>query len=198
MQMHRLFIAIPVPDGVKTELEKVQAELRGAISAGGVRWTKREQFHLTLRFLGDVAADRVEALARAVREVCDVFPPLRLRAERIGFFPDLRFPRVVWAWVHDEQELLPKLQEAIEAAAKDFTAEPAEKKFTGHITLARIKSLPRPQAELLAKMALGMTDRFFGEWTAGQVEIIRSELGPGGPRYTTVSVVPLGGDGVVE
>src|SRR5436853_393662 len=102
MENYRLFIAMTVPDAVKAEIEKAQAELRAALP-GVVRWTKRGQFHLTLRFLGNVPADRVELLTRAVRDVCAGFAALRLRAERIGCFPDLRFPRVIWAWVHDEK-----------------------------------------------------------------------------------------------
>src|SRR4051812_7451283 len=103
-ELFRLFIAISVPDAVKTEMEQAQAELRRALPEGCVRWTRREQFHLTLKFLGSVEAQRVAALADAIRGACQGFTPLRLRAERIGCFPDLRFPRVVWAWVHDRQE----------------------------------------------------------------------------------------------
>jgi len=187
----RLFVAISLPENVKDEIEKAQKELRTALPGEFVRWTKREQFHLTLKFLGNVAESRVAELIDAVRVACLGFAALQLRAERIGFFPDMRFPRVAWAWVHDGKDVLPRLQQAIEANVKNFSLEKSEQKFTGHVTLGRIQSIHRRQAEILAKQALNMADRFFGEWMADKVELIRSELLPGGSRYTTLAAIPL-------
>ena len=189
----RLFIAISVPERVKDEMEKTQAELRAALPENAVRWMGRAQFHLTLKFLGNVEAQRVDALGDSLRRACGNFPALPLRAERIGCFPDLRYPRVIWAWVHDAGDVLPKLQLAIEGAVAGFTAEKSEEKFTGHVTLGRSKTIKRPQAEILARLAHGMTERFFGEWTADEVELIRSELSSSGARYSTVAVAPLAG-----
>jgi 2'-5' RNA ligase len=189
----RLFVAISPPEKVKDEIEKAQRQLCEAIPGKFVRWTKREQFHLTLNFLGNVAEVRLAELIEALRDACRNFSPLRLRAERIGFFPDLRFPRVVWAWAHDNQDALPRLQEAIAARVKCFTDERPEKKFTGHVTLGRFQNIKRPQAEALAKLAIGMAEKFFGEWIANDVELIRSELSSGGSRYTTLATIPFSG-----
>jgi 2'-5' RNA ligase len=187
----RLFIAISVPEGVKTEMEKAQAELRRALPEGCVRWTRREQFHLTLKFLGSVEAQRVETLAAAIRDACQDFTALRLRAERIGCFPDLRFPRVVWAWVHDRQEQLPRLQQGIETATRDFTTEAPEERFTGHVTLGRARGIKRREAGVLAKVVAGMVERAFGEWIADRIEIMRSEMSSTGARHSVLSSVLL-------
>src|SRR5262245_52579678 len=95
----RLFIAIPLPEPVRHEIETAQSELKRALPDHCVRWTRRGQFHLTLKFLGNVEAHRVDELTGNLRQVSVGFAPLRLRAERIGFFPDMRYPRVIWAWV---------------------------------------------------------------------------------------------------
>ncbi|MEY2428929.1 MAG: 2,3-cyclic 3-phosphodiesterase [Verrucomicrobiota bacterium] len=190
-ELFRLFIAISVPDAVKTEMEKAQAELRRGLPEGCVRWTRREQFHLTLKFLGNVEAQRVEALAGAIRGACQGFTALRLRAERIGCFPDLRFPRVVWAWVHDRQEQLPRLQQGIETASRDFTTEAPEERFTGHVTLGRARGIKRREAGVLAKVVAGMVETAFGEWIAAQIEIMRSEMSPKGARHSVLSTVQL-------
>ena len=188
----RLFVAVPLPEPVKDEMEKVQSELRRALPDDCVRWTRRGQFHLTLRFLGDVDAARLDALKAALQLACGAFPAIRLQSERIGFFPHLRFPKVIWAWVHDAAGQLPKLQSAIVSAVREFTREAAEGAFTGHVTLGRCQRIKRPQAEILAALAHGMTERRFGEWTAENVELIRSELLPGGPRYTVLAAAALG------
>lgn len=189
----RTFIALPIPDAVKAEIERAQDELRRALPKNCARWTKREQFHLTLRFLGNVETVRVPELADAVSAACSGFPALKLRAERIGYFPDLRFPRVVWVWVHDEADRLGALQKAVAQATANFAESHAEKDFSGHVTIARTKEIKRPQAEILAKLAHGMIGRFFGEWTADRVEIMRSELLPDGAQHSVVGAFPLSG-----
>ena len=88
----RLFLAISLPDPVKDEIEKAQRQLREAFPGKLVRWTKREQFHLTLKFLGNVRQSRVSELVSALREACMPHSELQLRAEEMGFFPDARFP----------------------------------------------------------------------------------------------------------
>ena len=190
---YRLFVAIPIPEAVKDEIERAQDELRRALGADAVRWTKRNQFHLTLKFLGDVESRRVLGVKSQLVRACAPFAPLRLRSERVGFFPDLRHPRVVWVWAHDAANELSRLQRAVEFAMTTFASVPVEGEFTGHITLGRAKQIRRPQADILARLALGMTDRFFGEWVADSVELIRSELGSDAARYTTVATVPLTG-----
>ena len=97
----QLFIAVTIPEEVKAKIAAAQAELRRVLPERVVRWIRREQFHLTLKFLGDVDAARVGALGEAIRAACRGFSPLALRAERVGFFPDLRYPRVAWVGVQD-------------------------------------------------------------------------------------------------
>ena len=189
----RLFIAIPLPEAVKTEVEKAQMELRRAVPDPCVRWTRRDQFHLTLKFLGQVTGERLDALEKALNGVCSRFPALHLRAGSLGFFPDHRLPRVIWVGVRDQRDELPVLQGAIETAVADFTQERPEARFNGHVTLGRVKGISRAQAELLAKPALALADKSLGEWTANQVELIRSELGSGGARYTTLTAFQLAG-----
>lgn len=190
-QAYRLFVALPLPEKIKDEIEKAQAELRRALSEGCIRWARRDQFHLTLKFLGNVETQRMEELTHALRRACENFSPLKLRAEQIGFFPDARRPRVIWVGVNDEQEQLPLLQRAIEISVQEFTEEKSEDKFSGHVTLGRAKKIQRREAEILAKLAADMAQRFFGEWTADKVELIRSELSSGGARYTTLAAIPL-------
>jgi RNA 2',3'-cyclic 3'-phosphodiesterase len=199
----RLFVAISLPEAVKNEMEKTQRELRAALPRGVVRWTKREQFHLTLKFLGDVAELRAAELIEALRTACRRFSALRLRAAGIGFFPDARRPRVIWAGAQDDVGALPRVQQSVEASVKDFaTEDSAERRdlppgrrrsqeFTGHVTLGRIQRFQRADAEILVKAASRAAGQFFGEWTADTVELIRSELSSGGSRYTTLAAIPL-------
>ena len=196
--VYRLFVALSVPEEVEREVHKAQEELRRAIAQARVTWTRREQFHLTLRFLGNVAAERVGALVEAVRGACSGFAPLRLRAVGVGCFPDMRAPRVVWLGVRDAQQALPQLQRAVQAASASFTSQEREERFSGHLTMGRIKGIGRVEAERLAGHARAMAERLFGEWTAEEVQIMRSELSPQGARHTVLATVPLEGDSLQQ
>jgi len=187
----RLFVAFAVPPDVKARLAIVQEELRCSLSREAVSWTRLENTHLTLRFLGNVDVNQVEALSANLANAASGFGSLRLISERLGCFPDLRYPRVLWAGVHDAEDRLADLQRRVVQAAAEFTTEPPEKSFTGHITLARIKRIKRPQAEAIAAFVNGAAVRQFGEWTADRIELLRSELRPEGSRYTTISSAAL-------
>lgn len=187
----RLFIAIAIPEPVKARLETAQTELRRVLPGASVRWARREQFHLTLKFLGEVAAARVEPLANALRNACQPFAPLRLRLEGVGGFPNLRWPRVLWAGVPDEAGRLAQLQAAVDGATRDFTNEKKEPGFAGHVTLARIRDLNRAEADALAERAAGMKQQPFGQWTVDQIKLMRSELSPQGARHTPLAIFTL-------
>jgi hypothetical protein len=88
----RLFVAIPVPAAIRDEMVRVQHELQPLAPRGVVRWTKPEQLHLTLRFLGDVSSDRVAGLQESLRTACSGTTPLPLYAQGVGFFPTARSP----------------------------------------------------------------------------------------------------------
>jgi len=188
----RLFVAIPIPEPVRDEIIRVERELQPLVPRDVARWTRPDQFHLTLRFLGDVPVDGVEDLKKSIGAVCRNARLLSLRAEGVGFFPNSGSPRVSWVGIDDGAGRLVDLQRQIEAAVRPFTAEPGEKNFMGHVTLGRVKN-PRPaDARNLATRAQSLEKRLFGEWTAHEIEIIRSELSPAGARHTLLAAFRLG------
>ena len=97
----RLFVAIPIPEPVRDEIIRVQQELQPLVPRDVARWARSDQFHLTLRFLGDVPADGVEDLKKSVGAVCRNARSLSLRAGGVGFFPNPRSPRVIWVGIDD-------------------------------------------------------------------------------------------------
>jgi RNA 2',3'-cyclic 3'-phosphodiesterase len=188
----RLFVAIALPETVRDEILRAQRELQPLVSREAARWTRPDQFHLTLRFLGNVPVEAVEELKQSIEAVCRNASPLALRAQGAGFFPNPRFARVIWVGIHSQENQLIDLQEQIETAVSPFSGEPGEKNFAGHVTLGRLKN-PRPgDVRDLAARAQMFDAQLFGSWTAQNVEIIRSELSSGGARYTLLAAFPLG------
>ena len=184
-ERYRLFIAVTVPEEVKAKMEAAQADLRRVLPDRNVRWARREQFHLTLRFLGDVEAARAERWRRRFVPRARDSGALQLRAERIGFFPDCAIRGSYGSACGTRRSSCPGCNRRWRPRRTGFTTEPKEERFTGHVTLARIKGIKRPEAEALGKAAAGMAERVFGQWTAYQIELMRSELLPQGARHTS-------------
>lgn len=179
----RLFVAITLPDTVRTNLADMQRELKPILPYNSTAWTKPEKIHLTLRFLGNVESMRIPELAEKLGAALAGFGEFDLVCERLGCFPDLRYPRVIWAGVHDDQKRLAQLHRRVDEAVKGFAEVPAEERFVGHITLARSKQIKRPDAERLAQFVERAATRRFGDWRVPSVALLRSQLSPAGTSY---------------
>jgi RNA 2',3'-cyclic 3'-phosphodiesterase len=186
MNKLRLFLAMAIPEDVRAELRRWQQELQPLLPPHAVRWTKPEQFHLTLKFLGNVSAADVPALREAARAVCATASPFHFRAEGVGFFPDHFSPRVFWVDIKNPDGRLPEFQHQLEAAVERFAEKEEPKKFTAHVTLARFEKLPRAEAEKFAARA--QTDKAFGEWTAKEVQLMESKLTQAGALHAILDV----------
>ena len=182
----RLFLAIQIPESIRTELQQLQDELKPLLPACAVRWAKPEQFHLTLKFLGNLPASELDALSDAARGVCAATTTLPLQAEGTGFFPNDFSPHVFWVEIKSPDKLLQTFQQQLESAVQRFAEKQESKNFAAHVTLARFEKLRRGSVEKF--MARAKTDRMFGEWTAREVELVQSKLLPSGAVHAPVAV----------
>ena len=187
----RLFIAIAVPLEVRKEIGRAQDQLRRDSRQASIRWTRPEQFHVTLKFLGDVLGEQVEALKTAVSKVCTGFSAIKLSAHGIGFFPSEKRPRVIWAGIENESGQLVELNECIDAAVWSFAPSTKAERFAGHITLGRFKPGFHSAIPKLHERASVLGYRHFGDWQALEVEIVRSKLTSTGALHTAIASCPL-------
>ena len=125
----RLFIAIELPEDIKNYLRQIQQQLPE------VRMSKAKDFHLTLKFLGEIDETMAENIKRELEKIS--FEKFSLTLSDIGVFPNERNVRVVWTGLKECKELI-KLQKAVEAALRSFGFK-SDKRFHPHLTLARIK-----------------------------------------------------------
>lgn len=172
--MLRLFVALTLPAAVRDRL----CGLMGGVP--GARWVPNENLHLTLRFIGDVdegaAADLDAELSRTP------FAPFKLTLEGMGVFGASRRPRALWAGVAPSPEL-DILQGRVEAAAQR-AGQPAEtRKFTPHVTLARLKGGDDRLGRFLESNGLFRA----GPFDVTGFSLMRSRLGGGDPIYDEVN-----------
>lgn len=191
----RLFVAIELPRAVCEAVGEGQRALRGALRGSRASWTRPEQFHLTLKFLGAVDAADAEAMAAGLSGVADVCEPPQLAAAGVGFFPSARSPRVAWVGIRAVRGDLGALQTAVEQAVGPYSEQEAEGRFHAHVTLARIKEFARGDALALGQWVRGWETVDFGTWVAPELVLMKSVLAPEGAVHTAVARVSFQGHG---
>ncbi|MGH9407282.1 MAG: RNA 2',3'-cyclic phosphodiesterase [Terriglobia bacterium] len=186
----RAFIAITLPDDIRTELARGQAALREALEAepggdAGVRWAAPESIHLTIKFLGEITAEKSRELVEALD-----FPFPRFGAEvrGLGFFPDSKRPRVLWAGVVAGLELI-ELARKVEAVTQGLGFPAEDRSFSPHLTLARFRDA-RPQPAL----QIGASDlgaRSLGRFQVSEFCLFESRLAAGKPaEHRIIACLP--------
>jgi 2'-5' RNA ligase len=187
----RLFIALPVPAEVRDKIARAQGQLRRAAPSGAIRWTRPEQFHLTLKFLGDIPSAQLDALKQSVAEACASAPAFPLTAAGIGFFPHSQKSRVLWVGVEDATGQLAELHRRMHVAVLPFAPADCLERFSGHITLGRFKPGHFGSLENLLERAARLRTQNFGGWPAETVELVRSELTSDGATHTPIGIYRL-------
>jgi RNA 2',3'-cyclic 3'-phosphodiesterase len=176
----RLFTAIDLPDELVSILARLVEVLRPTAK---IKWSPKENFHITTKFIGEWPDERLEEVERALAAPSLPEPiPIELRG--VGFLPNPHSPRVFLAAVHAPASLAELARETDQALERlGITAE--KRPFSPHLTLARIKEPTSLQALRQAVAALPSTE--FGAFAADRFHLYRSQLNPGGSVYTKLS-----------
>ena len=183
----RAFIAIELPETIKSSIETIQARLKSLKLP--LRWVRLENIHLTMKFLGDIDEIEIESIESALRDSVKMQTPLTLSAKGVGVFPGIRRPRVLWVGIHDHDTGLAGLQKSIEEQLHRTGYSKEGRPFKGHLTIGRAKGYVDGRK---LKVAL---DSFFAfessPFTVNEFFMFRSVLKPGGPEYTKLFRIPI-------
>lgn len=183
----RAFIAIELPNEVADALKDLQRRL--GQSGLKARWVRAENIHLTLKFLGDIASHKLEAISGAMKSVADRCAPFTLSAAGLGVFPRLKKARVLWAGLSEGVAELIELQQDLDTALSTCGFEREKKAFRGHLTLARFRKRVDPGKLQSSLQELGGIR--IGQWTVTDLILFQSELRPSGAVYTRQVTHPL-------
>jgi 2'-5' RNA ligase len=194
MEQVRTFIAIGLNESIKAALTDLQEQLKAKVPRDAVRWVGPEGIHLTLKFLGNVPASRIEEIERALAQACAGFSSFPFSVGGLGCFPDLRRPRVVWVGVQEETGTLARLQGAIEDRMERLGFSPEGREFHAHLTLGRTQQRAssgevRRLGQLVEETDIGE----LGQMEARVVSLMKSDLRPTGAVYTQLAAVGLEG-----
>jgi len=181
----RLFVAIEIPSEVRENLAALIRELHAI--APKEKWVRAENLHVTLKFIGEVASEKLGEICQALAVVrSDSLVKLDFRG--LGFFPHEKHPRVFWAGIEATPNLK-KLAADIDVVTEKLGMPREQRPFSPHLTLARFESGKMP--EKLQVAVRGNITREFGSLETKQFHLIESKLKPSGAEYTTLQSFPF-------
>jgi RNA 2',3'-cyclic 3'-phosphodiesterase len=193
----RIFIGIDLDVEVRARIERFLEGVQGF--APEARWVRPESLHITLKFIGEQPAERVEAItARLQRVDCSAF---EIRSAGYGFFPTAKAPRVFWIGI-DGGSQLAELAGAIDAATAELGIPREDRAYSPHLTLARGGGKsgspkwregdgPNATFAVLEKRLAALGELDFGTMMACEFILYQSQLSPRGSKYTRLHRFPL-------
>ena len=185
--MIRAFIAVDLDDPVIEKVCNVVEILKPRITE--IRWLRKENLHLTLKFLSNIAESQVEPITAALRHPLGLFSPCTISAKGLGVFPDFRRPKILWVGLTGDQ--LVQLAAEIESALMPIGFTPENRAFTPHLTIGRWREGSRPVKNLRQEID-SLNDFEFGACAVRQIVLFQSVLKPEGASYSELRTIQLG------
>jgi RNA 2',3'-cyclic 3'-phosphodiesterase len=193
----RIFVAIELPEDLRLALSELRTFFGAPAEAA--KWVAPDLLHITMRFLGQISEDQLRSVEAAAGAAGASTGPFTLEAGLPGAFPNQRNPRVLWVGLGGESglESLQKLHDVLEVDLVQRGFKGEDKRFSPHITVARVRERAGSEARHALGQALAdVRSRPIGPsrtFPVEQLTVMRSDLGPGGPRYTPLSRIALSG-----
>ena len=176
----RSFLAFDMEsDPVLNRLKAAQALL--VQTGADLKLVEPQNIHITVRFLGDITPDTAEKIFEEMKKI--QFTPFNVQISGLGVFPDLHYPRVVWAGMTEGADQLKNVFTQLEPRLQGLGFTPDPKGFSPHLTIARVRSGTNKTqlAEFINKNA----NYDFGAIKAECLRLKKSDLTPKGPIYST-------------
>lgn len=182
MSSVRAFLAVPLPDALKSSIATLQKSLAAQIS--GVRWSRPENLHLTLRFFGETTQETLERVKVSMLSVKGCSRPFDVTVRSLGAFPNPIRPRVVWLGF-EPAEKIRRLHAACADCLQTAGIAPEGRPFVPHLTLGRLRSPGGNLAEAVARHEQTVV----GTFRVRSLVLYESRLLPGGAEHSPLATV---------
>jgi 2'-5' RNA ligase len=191
----RLFIGIELPDAVRANLARTADRCRRQIVRRApravLRWVPEDNLHITLWFLGDVEEPRATRLIGVLRQPFRT-APFTVRLAGLGAYPPSGSPRVIWQGVEEGREALQTLHAELAERLPAVGFEPERRPYSPHVSLARVKDVPRAEGtalRIVLQTSTGAPDP--APFDVDALTVFRSRTLPSGSEYDSLLRVPL-------
>ena len=193
MSIIRAFIAIPLPTPLQKRIWRETAPLRNGIDQGVIRWVAPENIHLTLKFLGNTPEENLDTLINILSEEIVKYPAFEISLRKIGAFPNISRPNVIWLGVENSSKLL-SLQKTVETVASQIRGVPEEDRFSAHLTLGRVsrKGYGKESRAKIRTVLEKNPSYDFGKVRVKSIHLFESQLKESGAEYRSLFEAKLG------
>jgi 2'-5' RNA ligase len=191
MEKIRAFIAVELPSFLKKELGRIESILKAG-NTTPVKWVDFESIHLTLKFLGDIESSRVGEIIEGIKNACVGISPFELKIKGLGVFPNPARTRIAWVGLVDATDELSLLQRNIESEMEKLEYERETRKFSPHLTLARVRDQATPDERERFGNLVTATAFSSERITVNSVSLMKSHLTRQGALYTRLGSIRLG------
>jgi 2'-5' RNA ligase len=192
-QKIRSFIAIELPQEIKTGLNRLQAELK-LPQHTFVKCVAPEGIHLTLKFLGNISPQKVAEITGVMEQASLGINPFQLQITEVGAFPTMRQPRVLWVGIKGELDKLTGWQKRIDDGLVPLGFAKETRPFTPHLTLARVRDGCTPgDRRSLGELVMKTPVEFNYALAVNSLNLMKSQLLSGGAVYSRLAEVKLKG-----
>ncbi|MGE3164180.1 MAG: RNA 2',3'-cyclic phosphodiesterase [Planctomycetota bacterium] len=185
--LHRLTLSVPLG-----ESSALGSSRRGPLRLP-VRWTRAENYHVTLRFLGDLDPDAVDPITADLQTALAEVTPFRVALGGTGCFPPHGAPRVLWVGIERGDDALVRVAAQVDLALAAHGFPPQNPPLSPHVTVGRVNAGRGPATLEIARRFLGAPFPALGstapEFEVAGVSLIESRLSPSGPRYFNLAKV---------
>ena len=190
MDQIRTFIAVLISPELRSKIGAVQQNFKGLPC--DVKWVAEENFHITLKFLGNVGEDKMEAVYTATEEAAKASPSgFELAFTKVGAFPNNRRPQVIWVGARKGEEEMAELARRLDDALVPLGFKKEKKRFSAHVTIGRVRS-PSDLGSLAEALQSAEAGNL-GSEIIESIAVMKSDLRPSGPAYSVVKEIKLGG-----
>ena len=182
----RTFICFELPSQVNDAIAELEEKLRPL--SRGVRWSRPESIHLTLKFLGDVDEADIDPIAQAIQKACKHVSAFDIQLLGAGAFPNAKRPRIFWLGITEPSGALERLQRDIETGLESIGFEKEARAFSPHLTLGRVRF-----PDQLDRVSQYLEDHALDSvsFRADSVILMQSKLTPRGAVYTPLRKINL-------
>ena len=184
MPKFRGFIAIDIDSFPK--LVEFERDIKN--SGANVKLVEPENIHLTLKFLGDTDELLIDRIEEIMKESVKEIEPFTIKFKSAGVFPNERYIKVMWIGI-ENGEIIGKIASKIDKKISDLGFEKEKRKFSVHLTIARVKSAKNK--EKLLQIIEKYRDVEFNSIKVESIKLKKSDLTPKGPIYTTLKEIKL-------
>ena len=192
MALMRAFIAVDLPAHIQGKLEQAVNKLNKQLDDLPIRWVPTDNIHLTIKFLGDVSESNLSLITRILDLLGKQQDRFEISVGGLGVFPNVHSPHVIWVGIEAPEDMF-TIQRKVAAETARIGYEVESRAYSPHLTLGRVSRNAtakevRKIGKILEKEKLG----FLGVALISELHVYRSDLQPGGAKYSKLYSAALG------